>query len=712
MNTLGVLVELGAASASAHGPDLRHVHDYLFGNEAHAGGLGQGDPRVEHEVDGERAFVEGRQERTRKRRCGDGRCQHGNRRRCHDGARVLEGAIQNGAIAPFEQPDQGAVSGECPRARQHVIRHDRRKGDGDDEACQNGNDVGLSEWREQPAFDARQREQRNKDQHDDHRRVDDAGAHFLRRGHHDVEDSPGASGCPVLPQAAKDVLHVDDRIVDEFADGNRQSSERHCIDRESGEMKDRRCGEDGNRYGGERDRRRSPVQEKGEEHDGHHDDRLEQHHLEIVNGRLDEVGLAEQDLIGFHPGREASRRLLQALLDFACQDDRIDAGLLFHGDNDGWFPHVTRVSALELRRKLDLGDLAQVDRRVASRRHHQIAQVVQAGAAADVADQVFARILVRISSSGIDAELRQRAFKLVVADAQRPQRRRIGRDAVLPDFAPNRDHLRDAGNGEQARAEHEIRSFAQLHRAGAVAGDGDQQYLAHDGADRAHDRTAVGGKLVANDGQALRDQLPIAIDVGAPVEFDIDDRQADTRYRADPDDPGHAVHLGLDRKAHELLDLQRGQALRLGHDGHRRAVEVGKDVDRQPRHGERAVDDKDGCKRQHDQPVAQGLGDQESEHRPPSLAHLVEELGALGHDAHPRLQAGDDQHPVAVERLDPNRARFEPLGRAVLEHEILTVLAAHDTGARNRNALLLLRGRGQHGDELAGAQPAGVCPRS
>jgi len=98
----------------------------------------------------------------------------------------------------------------------------------------------------------------------------------------------------------------------------------------------------------------------------------------------------------------------------------VDPRLLLHRDDDGGFSHVACVSAFELRRKVDLGDLTQVDRHVAGCRHHQIAQVVQAGSAADVADQIFARILVRIASPGIDAELHQRALELVVADAERP----------------------------------------------------------------------------------------------------------------------------------------------------------------------------------------------------------------------------------------------------------------------------------------------------
>ena len=62
-------------------------------------------------------------------------------------------------------------------------------------------------------------------------------------------------------------------------------------------------------------------------------------------------------------------------------------------------------------------------------------------------------------------------------------------------------------------------------------------------------RRDVGRQLVAHQGQALGDQLAVAIDVGAPVELDIDDRQSDARDRAHARDARHAVHLRLDREA-------------------------------------------------------------------------------------------------------------------------------------------------------------------
>ena len=81
--------------------------------------------------------------------------------------------------------------------------------------------------------------------------------------------------------------------------------------------------------------------------------------------------------------------------------------------------------------------------------------------------------------------------------------------------------------------------------------------------------------------EPFRDQLTGPVYVDAPVEFDIDDREADTRDGADPRDARHAVHGRLDRERDEKLHLLRREALGLGHERHGWPVEVGEDVDRQ-----------------------------------------------------------------------------------------------------------------------------------
>ena len=106
----------------------------------------------------------------------------------------------------------------------------------------------------------------------------------------------------------------------------------------------------------------------------------------------------------------------------------------------------------------------------------------------------------------------------------------------------------------------------------------------------------------------------VAIDIRVPVEFDIDDGQSDAGDRAHPRHARHAVHLGLDRKGDELLDLGGRKTFGLDHDRDGRPVEIGQHVDRQPRDDERAVEHQHGRHRQHQEAIAQRLGDKDAEH--------------------------------------------------------------------------------------------------
>ena len=150
-----------------------------------------------------------------------------------------EGALQQRPVGALERAHEPAFALLEPlQARQHVVGHHRGERDGDHEAGQDGDDVGLAERREQTAFDAGERKQRHEHQHDDERGVDDARAHLVGGGDHDIEDGARVALLAVLAQAAEDVLDIDDGIVDELADGDREAAERHGVDGQPHQMKD------------------------------------------------------------------------------------------------------------------------------------------------------------------------------------------------------------------------------------------------------------------------------------------------------------------------------------------------------------------------------------------------------------------------------------------------------------------------------------------
>ena len=174
-----------------------------------------------------------------------------------------------------------------------------------------------------------------------------------------------------------------------------------------------------------------------------------------------------------------------------------------------------------------------------------------------------------------------------------------------------------------------------LHRRDAVvAGDRNEQDLPHDRADRPHLRDGVGGQLIAHQRKPLGDLLAVAVDVGAPVELDIDDGEPDAGNRTHAAHAGQAIHLGFDREGDELLDLRGGEAFGLGHDGDRRLVEVGEDVDRAGAWREtRRRDTSTAASARTSRRLRSEWVTRNREHRPGLLTHLIEELGALSDDA-------------------------------------------------------------------------------
>ena len=118
------------------------------------------------------------------------------------------------------------------RIRHERIRQRRRDDDGDEQGGHQRDDVRERQRRQQPSFDARQAEDWQKDEHDDDGGEHDGRADFECRVAHDLEIRPtlrfglGA----VLAKPPHDVLHVDDRIIDERPNRDRHPTERHRVD--------------------------------------------------------------------------------------------------------------------------------------------------------------------------------------------------------------------------------------------------------------------------------------------------------------------------------------------------------------------------------------------------------------------------------------------------------------------------------------------------
>jgi hypothetical protein len=176
-------------------------------------------------------------------------------------------------------------------------------------------------------------------------------------------------------------------------------------------------------------------------------------------------------------------------------------------------------------------------------------------------------LLVDIPSGSVCTEARDSILDLIEGDVQALHQRRIRDDPILSHLASNRDDLGDARDRQQLRSHDEIRDLSDLHGRSGVACHRNQHDLAHDGSDRPHLGCRAARELFANEREALRNQLAVAVNVGAPIEFRINNRQAHSGDRPHARHARQSVHCALNRERHQLLDLLGRKAVGFSYQG-------------------------------------------------------------------------------------------------------------------------------------------------
>ena len=419
----------------------------------------------------------------------------------------------------------------------------------------------------------------------------------------------------VLPQAAVDILHVHNRIIDHHADGDRQAAEGHRVDRDAGELEIEPGHDERKGYGGQRDRRGAEVEQEEKKHDDDHDGAVPDRFLHVLDRRLDEIGLFEQ-LVDFYVRRQRLADLRQRRLNLAREADGVDARLLLHGENHGGLAVHAGVAAHDLPAELHGGDIMQVHGDALAHHDDGVGNVFERGGAPHVADE---RLLVGVfqeAAGGVALRLPGGGNDLLQADAVGGEFFRRRQDLILLHAPADGDHLRNAGDREQPLAHGPVGERADVHR-GRRAGfalQADQHDLAHDGTDRPHGRRDAAGEFFRGELQALLHELARAVDVHAPVKLDIEHRQPDARGGAHPFHAGRTVKRGLHWQVDQGLDLLGCEASGLGENVDGRAVQIGEHVDRQLKDDVAAVDEQQRARRQHEEAVAQGKFDESIEH--------------------------------------------------------------------------------------------------
>ena len=139
---------------------------------------------------------------------------------------------------------------------------------------------------------------------------------------------------------------------------------------------------------------RAHVHQEDDEHERDDDGRLDQRLLQAADRGLDEGRLPELDVRRRDAGRQRLLDDLQRGFDLLGQRHRIGARLLLDRQDDGRLAAIAGVAALDARGKIDARDLAQQHRLALPIGDDGVAQVFETPGDADVADEIFAALLI------------------------------------------------------------------------------------------------------------------------------------------------------------------------------------------------------------------------------------------------------------------------------------------------------------------------------
>ncbi|MBS1226714.1 MAG: hypothetical protein H6R32_648, partial [Candidatus Aminicenantes bacterium] len=218
----------GLAGLADDGHELGEFHQPGLDLAAHVQGLGERDARQELDVRVEGAFVhDGHELRAQARdeeRCPGEESDGGD----DDDGLVAEAPKQDREIALLRPFDEEASLVRVRLEEQVAERRDGRERQ--QQRGEQGDDVGESQGQEHLPFDPLQGDDRNEGQGDDELAEDRRLA--------DLEDGPQndrepAGRRPGFGEVALDVLDLDDRGVDDHADGDGQAAERHQVGRQA-----------------------------------------------------------------------------------------------------------------------------------------------------------------------------------------------------------------------------------------------------------------------------------------------------------------------------------------------------------------------------------------------------------------------------------------------------------------------------------------------
>ncbi len=157
---------------------------------------------------------------------------------------------EHGLVASFQPAHEDTLAlvleGSAVVSEEQVAQ----RGDGRERHGQrreNRGDVRNAQRREDASFESGEEEDRKKDDGNDERRVDYRVPNLARGLEHHVDCGRRLRALPIQSQAPKHVFDIDDGVVDDLANGDRQAPERHRIDPDAERVERQDAAQEGGR---------------------------------------------------------------------------------------------------------------------------------------------------------------------------------------------------------------------------------------------------------------------------------------------------------------------------------------------------------------------------------------------------------------------------------------------------------------------------------
>ena len=396
---------------------------------------------------------------------------------------------------------------------------------------ENRNHIGRAERSEQLSRETFQEEDGQKREHHDEAGIDHGAADFERSGQDDIEHRARIGQRPILVKSSQHILHVHDRVIDDFAQRDRQSAEGHRIQRSPASQQHEDRPQQRERDRRQADEHHAPVVQEGDQNDGHEHAAEHQGRTEIADRSLNERGLTKQGGMQRDTRRERGLKFLQRRLDRCRDRQRVEIRLFVNDEQyattaiDCRTPHA--IGGTETH----IGHMPQRQRdAVANRDRHrrQIVRSFQPRALPNRQTLIGRLDETRAPEARRTARRRQH---FVQSDAVLLQAIRRDEDLILLHIAAEDLDVRHAGHGLQSTPERPVRQRSQLLAGHFVVGRQSHHQQAARRGREGHQARRLGdlGKLLPHLGQPLAHELSRGEDVRPLLEDRRHDRQSRDR---------------------------------------------------------------------------------------------------------------------------------------------------------------------------------------